>query len=553
MNLFKKKWFWIIAIIIVAIIIFIAISTSSKSDLNYVTEKAIIQDLVQTVEVTGSVESADDIDLNFSTTGRLASVSTKVGDQVKAGQILARLSAGDISSQIDDARAALDVAKSDLDKILAGASTEDLQVTEEEVASARTTYESKMATLENLENTRDNELENLRKVALNVIKDKYFVVQYSLDAIYDSIMDDTADEFLYVGDATSLSKAKSLYDTANLAYKGLGNYITKANQTNQDEDIIFALNNLESVLGTTADSLNYTLTALRTAIQNSTYTDTVIDTYKTSINTQSTAVNTAISTVQDATSDINTRKLYYETSIIDAENAVASALASLNLAEARLGLKEAPPRDFEIASAEANVRRAQATLNRYLSNWGETVIKAPVDGIITQVNFDVGEQSSISTPVVSMIGLSTMQIEVDVPESDITKVELNDQVEITLDAFSSDQKFIGTVTFIDPAATNIDGVIYYQVKISFNEKDERIKSGMTADITISTESKPNVLVVPTRAIIYREDGKYIQVLENGQLTEKEVSVGLKGNGGLTEIISGIEEGAEVITYIKNGN
>ncbi|MBT4850308.1 efflux RND transporter periplasmic adaptor subunit [Candidatus Parcubacteria bacterium] len=550
MNLFKKKWFWIIAVILVVIIIVFA-SVSSKEDVNYVTEKATIQDLVQTVEVTGSVESADDIDLNFSTSGRLAAVLVGVGDEVEVGQILARLSSGSVASQVEDARAALDVARSNLDQLMAGASTLDLQVTEEEVASARTTHQAKIDILENLENTRDNELESLREVALNIIKDKYFVIQYSLDIIYDSIMDGDADQYLYVGDTTSLTQAKALHSDATLAYQGLGNLITQANETNLDSDIIIALASLENILEEVADSLNYTLTALRTAIENSVYTDTVIDAYKSGVNAQSTVVNTAITSVQNSASDINTRKLYYETSIIDAQNNVESALASLNLAEARLGLKGAPPRDFEIAAAEANVRRAQATLNRYLSNWSDTVIKAPVDGIVTEINFDVGEQSSMATPVVSMIGLSTMQIEVDVPESDITKVELNDEVEITLDAFSSEDKFVGTVTFVDPAATNIDGVIYYQVKIIFNEKDNRIKSGMTADITISTESREGVLAVPSRAVVYREDGKYIQILENGLLTEKEVTTGLKGDGGVTEVVSGIEEGADVITFIKD--
>jgi len=149
-----------------------------------------------------------------------------------------------------------------------------------------------------------------------------------------------------------------------------------------------------------------------------------------------------------------------------------------------------------------------------------------------------------------MIGLSTMQIEVDVPESDITKLAVGDQVAITLDAFSSDDKFLGTVTFIDPAATNIDGVVYYTTKVSFNEKDDRIKSGMTADLTISTDSKEGVLVVPSRAVIYREGKKYVQTYQNSILNEVEVTTGLRGDGGLTEIIGGLEEGIDVVTFIK---
>jgi RND family efflux transporter MFP subunit len=198
-----------------------------------------------------------------------------------------------------------------------------------------------------------------------------------------------------------------------------------------------------------------------------------------------------------------------KTQISEKQNSVNSYKIAMELAQARLDLKNAPPRDFEISAAQANIKRAEATLNRYLSDWSGTVITAPVDGIVTEINFDAGEQSSMARPVVAMIGLSTLQIEVDVPESDVTKLAVNDQVEISLDAFSSSEKFIGTVTFIDPAATIIDGVVYYTTKVALNEKDERIKSGMTADLTISTDSRENILVVPSRAVIYREDKKYL--------------------------------------------
>jgi len=286
-------------------------------------------------------------------------------------------------------------------------------------------------------------------------------------------------------------------------------------------------------------------------ITNSEYTETIINNFKTSINAQMTTVNTGVSNISTASSELSSKILYYENAIIEAEDAISLALSNLNLTKAKLELKKTPARDFEIAEAEADIRSANATLNRYLSDLSETVIKAPVAGIITEVNFDKGEQTSLSKPVISMIGLSNMQIEVDVPESDITKLKVNDEVDITLDAFSSEDLFRGTITFIDPAATVINEVIYYKVKVSFNELDERIKAGMTADLIISTNSKDNILVVPSRSIIHREGSKYIQVLENGSLKEKPVVTGLKGDDGLVEIISGIEENEEVITFIKN--
>ncbi len=549
----KSKWFWIIIVILLIIGAIIFNAYSKKSESNYVTERAKIGDLTQTVEVTGSVEAAEDIDLNFNSSGTLQEISVKAGDEVTADQTLARLASGDISAQVADARASLEIAKLELDELLAGASTEDLRVTEEELKAAEANYQTAADNLANLEATRDNEMQSLREVALNTLNDKHSVVLYALDVVYDAILDDDADDDLYVSDVVALTQAKNYYNDAKSSYDDDVPLINQAWDSRENEDILAALDHLADTLDLTLSTLNKSFDTMVATIIYGHYSTTNIDAYKSSLTTKSTAINTAISSVQDAASDLRTRELYYKNEIIDAQNSLASYQASLDLAQAKLDYKKAPPRDFEISAAQAKISRAQATLSRYLSDWSETVIKAPVDGIITKVNFDKGEQTSLSQPVISMIGKSNMQIKVDVPESDIVKLAVADQVSITLDAFSSDEKFIGTVTFIDPASTVIDGVVYYQVKVSFNEKDERIKSGMTADLTISTDSRQNVLIVPSRAVIYREGKKYVQVLDGDQLSEVEVQTGLRGDGGLMEIVSGISEGTQVVTYIKNSN
>ncbi|MBU1203272.1 efflux RND transporter periplasmic adaptor subunit [Patescibacteria group bacterium] len=551
LKLVKKKWFWaiIVVLIIVAVVVF---SRLSKTEVNYVTETAYIGDIRQTVEVTGSVEAADDIDLNFKTAGTLQEMLVKAGDEVRSGQTLARLFAGNVSSQVSDARASLEIAQLELDELLAGASHQDLKVTEEEVATAQVSYNTAIDNLANLESTRDNELKSLRQIAINALNDKYSIILYSLETVYDAILDDDADRDLYVSDIVALTEAKNNYYIAKASYDEDVDLIAQAEETSSDEDILASLDHLQSTLSLTLDALNKSFDSMVAALIYGHYSDTNIDAYKSNISTKSTAINTGIAVIQSAASDIRTRSLYYQNQIVDANNALSSAQASLNLAEAKLDFKKAPPRDFEIEATKARIKRAEATLNRYLSDWSETVIKAPVDGLVTKVNFDVGEQTAMSTPVISMIGMSNMQIQVDVPESDIVKLAVGHQVDVTLDAFSSEDKFSGTVTFIDPASTIIDGVVYYQVKIFFNEKDERIKSGMTADLAIGTDSREGVLIVPSRAVIYREGKKYVQIFDGKSLSEVEVETGLRGDGGLIEITSGLNDGDQVVTYIKNG-
>lgn len=548
LNKLKSKWFWIILVIIIIVVI-VLVQVFKKEESNYITELAIKADIVQTVEVTGSIESADDIDLNFNRTGTLQAVLVQAGDTVTKGQMLARLTAGDVASQVADARANLEIAQLQLDELIAGASVQDVEVTRQELASAQATHQTALDDLSNLEQTRDQELSNIKSETINTLKDKLAIVQFSLDLIYDVIDDNDADNYLYVSDIILLNNTRWDYQNVTSRFLNIKALIDQADNSNDQADILLAADTLEVYSEETLDLLTNTYDVMVNTITNSVYTSTVISTFKTSINTKTTSINTAISAIQTDSANLRIRDLYYQTQISVEQNSIDSYKIAINLAQAKLNLKVAPPRDFETSSAEATIKRAQATLNRYLSDWSGTVITAPVEGIVTKVNFDVGEQTSMSKSVVSMIGINTMQIEVDVPESDIIKLAVGDQVEITLDAFSSDEKFIGTVTFIDPAATDIEGVVYYTTKVAFNKKDERIKSGMTADLTISTDSRADVLVVPSRAVIYREGKKYVQTF-NGTLSETEVTTGLRGDGGLTEILSGLEEGIEVVTFIK---
>jgi len=93
-------------------------------------------------------------------------------------------------------------------------------------------------------------------------------------------------------------------------------------------------------------------------------------------------------------------------------------------------------------------------------------------------------------------------------------------------------------------------VIYYKVTVIFDEIDERVKSGMSADISIETEKKENTLYVPYRAIIYKEGKKIVRVLEGEKIKEIEVETGIKNVKGEIEILSGLEEGDKVITFIR---
>ena len=260
-------------------------------------------------------------------------------------------------------------------------------------------------------------------------------------------------------------------------------------------------------------------------------TQTKIDTYKSDISTARSNINTAI------------------TNLSAAEEKFRSAKSTLTLEENQLALKKAGATREEIAGAEAQVERAEASVKNSEAELAKTVIRAPLDGIVTRQDAKVGEIAPPNTALVAMIGSSGFDIEANVPEADIAKIKLGDKALITLDAYGDEVIFNARVIKIDPAETFIEGVATYKVTFEFEGKDERIKSGMTANIDVATDKRENVVIVPQRAVIPGKGEKIVRVL-NGNNTVREVRVktGLRGSDGNVEIIEGLSGEESVILF-----
>jgi RND family efflux transporter MFP subunit len=157
-----------------------------------------------------------------------------------------------------------------------------------------------------------------------------------------------------------------------------------------------------------------------------------------------------------------------------------------------------------------------------------------------------GEIVAANAPIVSIISSSEFEIESNVPEADIAKLELGDDAEATLDAYGRDVVFSLKVVAIDPVETIIDGVATYKATFQFSEKSELIKSGMTADIDILTDYRQNVIIIPQRALITKNGDKFVRLLQQGETKESRVKTGLVGSDGNIEITEGLKEGDQII-------
>jgi HlyD family secretion protein len=303
-------------------------------------------------------------------------------------------------------------------------------------------------------------------------------------------------------------------------------------------------------------------------------TQSALDGLKSSINVQTNSIAAARSSLSAAEQAVTTAKNSSESKEITLANAkaaletanrvgdqqIASAervveLRTASISEARASFTAfvAGPREVDLAALRAEISRATSVVAAAQTAVDDMVLRALADGTITMLDVSVGETVSPNQQIVT-IQSNDRKIEVDISESDISKVSVGDTARITLDAYDTSE-LSAKVTSIDPAATEISGVVYYKTTLEVDvPTDLDVRPGMTADVQIITEQKESALVLPRRAVLTRDDGsRYVRVLtdkERVKYNEQTVTVGISGDNGLIEIVSGLSGGEEVITFIE---
>jgi HlyD family secretion protein len=208
-----------------------------------------------------------------------------------------------------------------------------------------------------------------------------------------------------------------------------------------------------------------------------------------------------------AQADRDTAQANYDSAVAQSESARATEqalTAAIKSAEAQLRVQEAA-----LQSAHAQVDQKQAALVQAQTNLNYTTIRAPVDGVVVSRAVDVGQTvaASLQAPTLFTIAqdLTKMQVETSVDEADIGRVKLEDRATFTVDAFAG-QLFSGIVTQIRKAPQVVQNVVTYTVVISVPNPGEKLLPGMTANVKLVYDQKPNVLKVANAALRFRPAG-----------------------------------------------
>ena len=207
---------------------------------------------------------------------------------------------------------------------------------------------------------------------------------------------------------------------------------------------------------------------------------------------------------------------------------------------------------------------ARESVAKATTNLGYATITSPIDGVVLSKSVEEGQTvaSSFNTPELFVIAkdLTDMRVIADIDEADIGGVKEGQRVSFTVDAFPDD-KFEGQVTQVRQEATTTSNVVTYEVVISAPNTNLKLKPGLTANVTIYTLEKNDVLTVPSKALrftpneaLLKNDQKIedcpaehkLWTLKDNTFKAHAVETGTT-NGVMTEIVSGIPEGTEVLS------
>ncbi len=203
----------------------------------------------------------------------------------------------------------------------------------------------------------------------------------------------------------------------------------------------------------------------------------------------------------------------YQSTVTSADTSLTSAQSSLVSAQQTIGQDTQSLSNssvpLSVQSAQLNVDKAQEALTEAETNEANYQVRAPFDGMIATVPVHTYDQASSGTTVATLITTEDYA-DLSLNETDAAKVKVGQPVSVTFDAITG-FTMPGTVATVDPVGTVSQGVVTYDVKISFSSQDSRIKPGMTAEAVITTASEANAIQIPSAAVKTAGNFSFVQV------------------------------------------
>jgi len=555
-GILRRKRFWFAIVIIVAALIVIFVWkpwVKGVSTTSYTLTTVKKGDLSITVSGSGQVSALKSVGITPEASGKVVSVKAANGQMIKTGDVIAVLDQRDALLDLARANASLLSAQANYDEIVSGVTGDDLRLYQLSLDSTQATYDSAVKDLETVKRTTQESIDqaqeklddltdesttsvnNERAQLAVTLEAKILSAKNSLDKINRLLENDDAKSSLSVLDSSYLTLAKSNYESAKnnlpIAEKAMEDVQILRNDTNLQNGVNSVINLLNGAVA----AANNLFSALEKSSPSSDFSQSSIDSNKSSMNSEASTMTTAITTIQtdwqelkddikEAENELEDAKLSAEQSIESAQAKIDSALRSLEIAKVQYQKNISPATEDEIASAKASLLSAQASVRSAQTTYENTVIKASLDGKIDGFETVVGDQVSQS----SIGTIITDQKIAVIPfnEVDVAKIKVGQEAVMTFDAID-DLSIKGKVVEVSSTGSVSQGIVNYDVKISLDEIDERIKTEMSVSAVITVETKTDILLVPSEAVKSQGDSYYVEI-PTEEKSEEDITSGENG-------------------------
>ena len=465
---------------------------------------------------TGTLVTSTARNVSFTQSGTITELLVKLGDQVTAGQVLARL-----QSSSSEAALKASVASADLAVLNSQKNLDDL------ITNAQKTTANALKAVETAQTALDNLKENSSSIA---------IAQQTVANAESALV--TAQYKYNVSKMTASQASIDAYYAAMLSaqenYEKTVEWYNDNQVYNRDPDSLFRAN-AEARLSSARQALATATSNYNSAKQPST---------------------TSAQAVAEA--NLTAAKADLEADQIALEKAKAGptageiAVAEANLASAQVEYARVKdgvdPKDLAIAQASLNNAKAQLEVAKEKKAVEE--MTAPIAGTVMSINGDVGNSVGTGTFIV-VANLSQPMLTAYLDESDLDKIKNGLAVEVTFDALP-DTVFKGTVVEINPSLVSVSNVSAVEIKVQLDDTSNSAASlaiGMNAAVDVISSQALNAVLVPVEAVrTVSTDEQVVFVMENGEPVMKMVTVGLT-NTTTAEIKSGVSAGDVVSTGV----
>ncbi len=521
--------------------------------------------LIVSVSSSGQVSSLNEADIKAQVNGEFLNLYIANSDEVKKGELIAKLDDTDLKKAVVSAQLALETAQSDLDQLLSPPDELDLFQTENALAKA---YDSKIKAEEGIENG----LKDAFNSVTNIFFDLPTIVTVAGDVLYGydiakseiTLSDYNWNETVYKNSFNPIDRvdldifirdAENDYKTARIKYdQNLKDY--------KNTDYYADSETIENLLDQTTDTTKAISQAIKSEINLLDFVVDYFSSHDKRIYSGITAYRTNLQSYYSKTNGFLQTLYSVQNSLKSDRQALVDAELSVKEKELSLEeLKEAPD-ELTIRTKELTVQQKEDVLASAQKDLENSYIYAPFNGVITEVKVKNGDSVSKGTVVANIITEQKIA-GVSLNEIDVASVKVGQKTTLTFDALP-EVSISGKVIEVDTVGQVNQGVVSYGVKIAFDTDVEQVKPGMSITADIITDAKQNVLVLPNSAVRFQGGSYYVELVEADEKSSQQLLANVSGtilpespklqtveiglsNDLSTEVVSGLKEGDIVVT------